>query len=311
MSSELIRVAVVAPVYNRRDLTLQCLRSLSRIDSTGLDVQTWIVDDGSTDGTAKAIRREFPQVNIITGSGDLWFTEGTNVGVRAALDWGPKYVLMMNDDQVFDDQFLQHLVATAERRPRSVVGPLLLLWDQPHKLFQTSPVWETRNGGWQHWSHQTVWTVPNKPWKVDLIVGNCLLVPTAAIRECGLMDSKRFPNFGDAEYTPRLKRNGWELLIEPRSRVFCQPNNIPPRVRDKGIAKLFYDLFVDLKNIHSLRRRYYACVMGGPSKLKGMAALFSFLVLAVTGRSAESLRRAQGKMEPPLSETFAHAVIND
>jgi GT2 family glycosyltransferase len=59
-----------------------------------------------------------------------------------------------------------------------------------------------------HWFHQTVWTVPEKPWRVDLIVGNCVLVPTEAIKEVGLMDSKRYPNFGDAEYTPRLRRKG-------------------------------------------------------------------------------------------------------
>ena len=311
MSSDKISVAVVTPVYNRREITLQCLRSLARANSAGLDVHVVVVDDASTDGTADAIASEFPNVEVVQGTGDLWFTEGTNVGVRAALRRDPKYVLMMNDDQVFDSEFLQYLVDTAEKHPRSVVGSLLLLWDQPHKLFQTAPVWNSSKGGWQHWTHQTVWTVPAKPWKVDLIVGNCLLVPAAAITECGLMDSKHFPNFGDAEYTPRLKRRGWELLIDPRSRVFCQPNYIPPRVREKGLKKLFYDLVIDLKNGHSLRRRFYACLKGGPSRIQGIVAFLSFLVLAATGRSAESSKVTERQTEPPLSEVFADSVVND
>ncbi|MFN6963430.1 MAG: glycosyltransferase [Pyrinomonadaceae bacterium] len=311
MSSDNIRIAVVTPVYNRREITLQCLRSLSRINSDGLDVHVIVVDDASTDGTADAIRQEFPDVEIVAGTGDLWFTGGTNAGVRVALERDPKYVLMMNDDQVFDAEFLQSLVRTAERVPRSVVGSLLLLWDQPHKLFQTAPVWQTWRGGWQHWAHQTVWTIPDRPWEVDLIVGNCLLVPTEAIRECGLMDERRFPNFGDAEYTPRLKRRGWRLLIDPGSRVFCQPNNIPPRVREKDLRRLFYDLFIDLKNIHSLRRRFYACVLGGPSYAKGVAAFASFLALAIAGRSAESMAVAGEQKEPPLKEVFAGAVVRD
>ena len=99
----------------------------------------------------------------------------------------------------------------AEKNPRSVIGALLLLWDTPHKIFQIAPEWQTFNGGWRHWHQQTVWTVPDKPFKVDLIVGNCVLVPAAAIKAHGLMNSKRYPNFGDAEYTPRLKKKRLEF----------------------------------------------------------------------------------------------------
>src|SRR5205823_5282998 len=135
----------------------------------------------------EAIREQFPSVELIQGDGNLWFTEGTNTGVRAALKHDPKYVLLINDDSVFDEHFLVRLVETAETNPRSVVGPVLLLWDQPHKVFQISPVWDTWHGGWRHWHQQTFWMLPKKTWKVDLIVGNCLLVPAEAIRECGLM----------------------------------------------------------------------------------------------------------------------------
>jgi GT2 family glycosyltransferase len=302
-----IRVAVVAPVHNRKELTLVCLRSLSRADIDGIDLQIVIVDDGSTDGTSEAIGAGFPHVEIVRAHGDLWFTEGTNVGIRKALESDPKYILMMNDDQVFDMDFLKYLVETAETNPRSVVGPLLLLWDQPHKLLQVAPVWNTWRGGWQHWYQQTVWTVPKRPWEVDIIVGNCVLVPASAIKECGLMNSTRYPNFGDAEYTPRLKRAGWKLLIDPRSRVFCQPNNIPPRVRSKGFRSLVYDLFIDLKNVHSLRRRWYAYIDGGPSKLKGTIAFMSFVVRAALGRSPESIAFSKNRSEPPLKDTFSSA----
>ena len=166
MSPSPIRVEIVAPVHNRRDITLQCLRSLARLNTEGLDVHIVIVDDGSTDGTSDAIRRDFPDVELVAGSGDLWFTEGTNVGVRAALKHDPKYILTINDDAVFDVDFLRYMVETAENNERSVVGSLLLLWDTPHRLFQVAPVWDTWAGGWRHWHNQTIWTIPEKPWKV-------------------------------------------------------------------------------------------------------------------------------------------------
>ena len=150
MSADEIRVAIVTPVHNRRAITMQCLRSLSRLNAHGLDIRTIVVDDGSTDGTADAIESQFPDIEVIKAAGDLWFSEGTNVGIRAALTTGPNYILMMNDDQVFDANFLKFMIETAEKYPRSLVGPLLLLWDEPHKLFQTSPRWETLAGGWRH-----------------------------------------------------------------------------------------------------------------------------------------------------------------
>lgn len=311
MTQGLIRVEIVAPVHNRKALTLLCLQSLLRINSNGLDVGIVIVDDGSTDGTSDSIREQFPDVDIVNGDGELWFTEGTNVGVRRALERDPKYILLMNDDQVFDEDFLVTLVETAERNPRSVVGSLLLLWDMPHKVFQIAPVWSTRHGGWRHWQSQTVWTVPEKPWKVDLIVGNCLLVPAEAMRECGLMNSKRYPNFGDAEYTPRLRKAGWKLIIDPRSRVFCQPNTSPGRIRNMGFAKLFNALFVDLKSFQSLRRRFYACVDTAPTKWQGFAAFVIFLARAATGYNAESDLWNRAQVEEPLSKSFASAVLND
>ncbi len=265
------RVEIVAPVHNRREITLQCLRSLARVNTEGLEVHIIIVDDGSTDGTSEAIEKEFPTVQIIKGDGNLWFTEGTNVGVRAALKHKPGYVLMINDDEVFDEDFLQYMVETAEKYPRSIIGSLLLLWDVPHKLFQVSPLWQTFSGGWRHWRHQTIWTIPKKPWNVDLIVGNCVLIPVAAIMEEGLMNSARYPNFGDAEYTPRLKKKGWKLLIEPRARVFCQPNNVPPKVTKMSLKEMYNALFINLGHIHNLRRRFYSNIDGAP-----ISTLFTF-----------------------------------
>jgi GT2 family glycosyltransferase len=308
--NDLITVEVVFPVHNRRELTLQCLRSLARIDATGLEIHAVVVDDGSTDGTGDAIRSEFPDVEVVEGDGNLWFTEGTNVGIRRSLEREPKYILLINDDQVFDANCLKYMVETAERNPRSAVGSLLLLWDTPHKIFQVSPVWNTWLGGWRHWQSQTVWTVPERTWKVDIIVGNCVLVPTKAFREAGLMDSKRFPNFGDAEFTPRLRKLGWQLLIDPRARVFCQPNT-PLHIRNISRKQMFSALFLDLKNGQNLRRRFYAALAGAPSKFQGIAAFFIFLMRAAIGKNYEKESWSRGKTEEPLSKTFADAVVDD
>lgn len=304
----LTKVEIVFPVHNRRETTLQALRSLSRINSDGLDVHVVVVDDGSTDGTAEAVNEQFPGVQIVQGDGNLWFTAGTNRGISAALAHDPDYILTINDDTVFDEDFLQHLIRCAEDNPRSVVGALLLLWDKPHEVFQIAPMWNVWQGGYRHWRHQTVWTVPKSPWEVELIVGNCVLFPVEAIRECGLMNEKRFPHYGDSEYTPRMRKRGWKLLIEPAARVFCQPNNLPPTVSKMPAGKMFRTLFLDLGNANSLRRRFYGTWYGAPNRLEGMLAFPIFYIRWLFGRNLEG-SYAETIKEDPLSEIYADKVI--
>ncbi len=306
-----IKIELVTPVHNRRQITLQCLKSLSRIKTENLDVHIIMIDDGSTDGTTESIKNEFPNVEVIQGSGSLWFTEGTNVGIRAALKHFPDYILTFNDDSVFDSEFLTYLVETAEKNARSIVGSLLLLWDTPHKVFQVAPVFQILSGGWRHWHQQTVWSVPQKTFEVDLIVGNCVLFPAEVFNEHGLLNSKRYPHFGDAEFTPRLKKKGWKLLIDPRSRVFCQPNNLPKKILSMTLRQKFDALFFNVGHIHNLRKRLYVNLDGAPNHLKGFAAYLVFFVRVLFKRNVETAEWANTQKEKPLSEIFRRTIIND
>lgn len=283
-----ISVEAVIPIHNRRELTLQCLRSLFKVRADGLSLHVIVVDDGSVDGSSESIAREFPQVQVIRGDGSLFYTAAMNIGFRAALSRDPDYVVGMNDDSVFDVGFLEAMVRTAEAVPKSVVGALLLDWEKPHQVLQVGPRWNLWAGGYRHWRKQTVWTVPSRPWEVDLIVGNCVMFPAAALRECGLMDAARLPQFGDAELTPRMRRRGWRLLIDPRARVFCQPNIQTVRLREKPLREILRALFSDPYGGYSLRRRFYTCYLGGPGKAAGLAAFLVSIIRTMVGRSFEA-----------------------
>lgn len=302
-SQRQITVTAVAPVFNRKELTLQCLRSIRRLNLAGIDLRVMVVDDASPDGTGNAVRVQFPEVEVIDGDGELWYSEGTNVGIRKALERGTDYVWQINDDQVFDSEALKELVGTAERFSNSVVGSALLLWDTPHKVFQVAPVWKTLGGGWIHWYNQTVWTLPDGPFEVAQIVGNSMLVPASAYRRAGLLDSRRFPMLGDGEFSPRLKRNGFRLLIEPRSRVFCLPNTPPPRISQMTFNEKVQALFGDRRKPHNLERRLRMLCATAPTALHGVVAFVAFLVRAVTGRSHEASWGAS-KPEAPLRNLF-------
>lgn len=276
MSQNPTKVELVIPVYNRRETTLKGLRSLSRIDKTGLAVHIIVVDDGSTDGTSQAVAREFPEVQIIAGDGTLHYAAGTNRGISAALERNPDFIVTANDDAVFHEQFLQRLVKTARANSRSIIGALLLLWDEPHKVFQVGQVWNTLRGGWDIPENLTAFTVPQRAFEVECIVGNCVLFPAEAIKENGLMDEKKFPHgWGDAQYLMRMRKAGWRLLIEPKSYVWCEPNTYPKPLHQQPVAEIIRILLKNRRHPLNLQRQFIARWESAPSKPQ---AFFAFLV---------------------------------
>jgi hypothetical protein len=133
-------------------------------------------------------------------------------------------------------------------------------------------------------------------------------VPVEAIREQGLMNSKRYPNFGDAEYTPRLKRNNWRLLIDPRARVFCQPNTLSKRISDMSLKEKINALFLDLGHGQNLRRHFYHYIDSAPSRLQGFVGFIIFFIRAI---SRKLLGVSKNESETDISLMFANAVIED
>ncbi len=303
-----LKVEVVTPVHNRKELTLGCLRSLADADQSGLDLHVIVVDDGSTDGTAEALREQYSDVEVIQGSGDLWYTAGINVGLAAAMKHDPDYVLAINNDSEFDPGFLQSMIRTAGRSSRSVVGAILVNWDDRTSILQVAPKWNVWWGGMRHWVKQTIHTLPSSPWKVELIVGNCILFPAAAIREVGLMDDKRLPQYGDAEYTPRMRRAGWNLLIDPAAIVYCKPNDIPERMKGMPVKSFINKLFFDPYHPHSLRRRLNTSLGSSPNRFQGYAAVPIFFLRVLLQKNVEG-EWAQSQEEPTLAEIYKGAIV--
>ena len=57
------RVTVIVPTYNGVRYLLPCLESLRA--QTYRDFAVLVVDDGSTDGTATLLAREYPEVAMV------------------------------------------------------------------------------------------------------------------------------------------------------------------------------------------------------------------------------------------------------
>src|SRR6185369_1745681 len=103
------QVAIVVLNWNRRADTLACLESLAQAEIGGAAL--YVVDNGSQDGSAAAVREAYPHVRVIALPENRGFAGGNNAGIRAALDAGAEGVLLLNNDTRVSPDFLAALLA--------------------------------------------------------------------------------------------------------------------------------------------------------------------------------------------------------
>jgi GT2 family glycosyltransferase len=279
MTTGATRVGLVMAVHNRRETTLRALRSVYDADTSGMTLHVVIVDDGSSDGTSDAVRRAYPDVEIVQGDGTLYFGGGSNAGLRRALAAGVDYAVVANDDVIFNRHAFVELLACARRFPDSVVGALLLPWDMPHRVFQVGQVWDLSYAGWRIPQRLTAFNVPKEPWVVEVLAGNCILVPAVALQRFGLFDDVRFPHlWADVEFSVRVRRGGWRLLVAPRARVFCEPNTYPPPLSAGSIRTAFNALFVNTTHALNVGRRWRMLLAVAPTRTQGIVACAIYIV---------------------------------
>ena len=180
--------------------------------------QLWLVDNGSVDGSAACVRARFPGATVIENDRNLGFTGACNRALREILATDARYVLFLNDDTEVEPGFLEPLVRTANER--TAVAPRTELADRPGMLDDAAGEFDWWRGTWK----RRLLGRPGGPeyaraHSIGTANLSCLLVPTEALREVGLLDDAFFVYYDDTDFCARLRRAGFEIRYEPASIV--------------------------------------------------------------------------------------------
>ncbi|MGB3291828.1 MAG: glycosyltransferase [Phormidesmis sp.] len=208
---------ITIPVRNRKAFTTAILQQLTdqiaqQVAAKVLqpdDVQIVVVDDGSTDGTPQLIEEQFPQVHLLQGSGDLWWTGAiAHAMTYVAETLHCDYVIWLNDDITLADDFIFQVVqhCPSPKGPKTLIGGVIC--DQQH------PDWIVFGGVIASRLINDTRQFEQPVLKVDTLNGNIAILPTCIIQDIGLPDTQRFRHYGgDFEYVCRAKRNGYTAQL--------------------------------------------------------------------------------------------------
>lgn len=114
-------VSVVIVAWRAREDVLRCLESLAH--DAGLAYEAIVVDDGSGDGTAEAVAREFPDATLVAKQRNEGLVRGRNDALPHVRG---RYVLMLDADTEVRPGAIPALVAALDRPEVGLVGPKLL-----------------------------------------------------------------------------------------------------------------------------------------------------------------------------------------
>jgi len=129
------RISINIVTWNSLKYLSQALSSI--LNQTYRDFRLLIVDNGSSDGTAEYVRKNFPEAGVLRNVKNLGFTRAHNQGIAYAQahlggDGGEPLVLITNPDIILEPDFLEKLVAEMDRRPEagSAGGKLLKVFER-------------------------------------------------------------------------------------------------------------------------------------------------------------------------------------
>jgi GT2 family glycosyltransferase len=239
-------VAVLIACYNRLEVTLEGLKGLTReIEATDCATfKIFLVDDASPDGTGAAVQRQFPDVCVIRGTGDLFWNGGmrlAHASARASRAFDA--YLLFNDDVCLDSYSLKSL--SEEFLLLNSVSPTILVG-----AFRSSEVEAVTYSGYRELSRLRllsfeVLSVGPELQACDTFNGNCVLVPGDFFDANGGLDRHFIHALGDIDLGLRARRHGVRSVVFPNTVGTCERGKSPSqRLRELGLIERLRFSFV-------------------------------------------------------------------
>ncbi len=211
-------VYIIIVNWNGIKDTIECLESLKTIKYTNYKVV--LVDNGSKNNEGGKIKEQFPEIILIKNSTNTGFVVANNQGIKKALVDKADYVLLLNNDTVVSNNFLNVLVELAEKDKKiGVVTPKIL-------YYKSDKIWSM--GGYVSkvtGISRMIGKGKLSQYFIDYIepefaTGCAFLVKTKILKKVGLLDHIYFAYYEDVDWSFRIRKAGYKIVTNPNSIIY-------------------------------------------------------------------------------------------
>lgn len=247
-------IAILITVFNRKEKTLSCIRSIYAQDRIeDYDIGIFIVDGGSKDGTPEAIKAEFPEVHVSVHEG-LYWAGGMRQAWKDALNnqQAYDYFWLLNDDTTLYKHCLLSLIEVEKNVPGGIyIGATCDASTKEYSYGGLKLYNRNYSKGYK--------VIPNGNYQeIDMGNANIMLVSHLAYSMIGILSDKYTHGIADFDYTLRAIDLGipvflasnycGECINDHGSRWIPQSTPLKERIKylysPKGLAYHEYLLWI-------------------------------------------------------------------
>lgn len=210
-----MKITIVIPNWNGKELLKNCLSSL-KIQSFK-DFEILVVDNGSTDGSVKFIKKTYPRVRIIRFNRNYGFAQAINEGIKKSRS---KYIALLNNDAEVHKNYLKNLVEILDKKPDiCAVTPLIVKFSNPNIVESAGDIVNVL-GQVFHRGYGEPTSKWNIPGRVFLISAGAGLYQRKTFEKIGFFNEGFFAYGEDSDWCLRAQFAGVEFWYEPTAIVY-------------------------------------------------------------------------------------------
>ncbi len=291
-------ISIVIVNYNVKDHLDTCLSSIFKSNNKKYNIEIYVIDNNSIDGSRDFIKTKYPQINYIENEINLGFSKANNIALKKVTG---KYILLLNPDTILEEGTFEKLIRFCEdNKDVGAVTSKLIMANGKLDLackrsFPTLSVALPRILGLSKafpksktfGKYNLTYLNEDETYEVDAICGAFMFIPKKVLDEVGLFDEDYFMYGEDIDICYRIKKKGYKIFYYPEVKTVHLKGE---STKKTGLAYVnnFYgamNIFVK-KNlggsfILSLITRLGVFYWTFFSYLKRLLSVFKFLILDV------------------------------
>jgi N-acetylglucosaminyl-diphospho-decaprenol L-rhamnosyltransferase len=220
----MIPVSIILVNYNGAKFLGECLNSIEK-NIGDFAFEVIIVDNFSTDDSAKNIKFNFSSATLICSQSNLGFAKANNLAVNHSIG---EYLLFLNTDTILIEDTPSILLDyLTQHQDVGAVSPRITFRDGSYQLscgklpnLAIEFIDKIRYGLDQKWHHifgdlynQQYSTIQEMGW----LTGACLMIRRDVFDQVGGFDESFFMYFEDKDICKRVHEAGWKVVYYPKT----------------------------------------------------------------------------------------------
>lgn len=205
---------IVVLHFGDQQLTEDCINSILKCEK---EYEEIIIVDNDKDSRFEIDNSKLnnKKIKIIINEKNLGYAGGMNMGIKYALSKEATYILLINNDTIFENSIVTQLLNVLEKEKKTgIVAPVIKFIKNKKTIYDLGGKVNMVFGRTKHYEVEMIKNMD--PHIVNYASGCCLMIKREVFEKIGLLDNDFFLYYEDVDFCLRAKKAGFSTYVLPQ-----------------------------------------------------------------------------------------------